>query len=45
MQINHMIECGFIKEETRKDYLFSESLEEIISYFSEYEYAKGKWER
>ncbi len=43
-QIDHMVECGFIKEETKKDYFFSESIDAITSYLSEYEYIKGKWE-
>lgn len=43
-QIDHMIECGFIKEETRREYFFSDSIDEIINYLSEYEYVKGKWE-
>lgn len=43
-QIDRMIECGFIKESTRKDYFFTSDIGELVSYLSEYEYVKGKWE-
>ena len=42
--IDNMITSGFIKESTRADYFFSEEINEIISYFKNYEYVKGKWE-
>ena len=44
MQIEKMIEYGFIKESTKSDYFFSEDINSIISYLKDYEYIKGKWE-
>ncbi len=44
MQIDKMIEYGFIKESTKNDYFFSEDISSIISYLKDYEYIKGKWE-
>lgn len=44
IQIEKMIEYGFIKESTKSDYFFSENINSIISYLKDYEYIKGKWE-
>ena len=44
VQIEKMIEYGFIKESTKSDYFFSEDINSIISYLKDYEYIKGKWE-
>ncbi len=45
MQLDRMLQDGFIKQEFRDFLLFSNDVEKIFGYFDSFEFVKGKWEK